>query len=80
MPRNRLVDLHNILFEQLERLNDEELSDKDLERELERTKAMVEVGKTIIANAQTAVNAQKIVSDYDIRKKSEMLQITTGDE
>jgi hypothetical protein len=79
VPRNKLIDLNNILFEQLERLNDEDLNEKELNKELERTKAIVEIGKTIISNAQTAINAQKVVNDYDIKKKDKMLEITMGD-
>lgn len=38
--KNKLVDLNNHLFEQLERLNDDELTDADLEKEIKRSKAM----------------------------------------
>ena len=34
MPRNTLSDLNNHLFEQLERLNDEELKDDELQKRL----------------------------------------------
>ena len=33
MMKNTLTDMHNILFEQLERLNDEDLSEEQLDRE-----------------------------------------------
>ena len=48
MARNKLSDLNNHLFEQLERLNDEELSNEDLEKEIKRQKAMSEVATNII--------------------------------
>lgn len=35
--KNTLTDMHNILFEQLERLNDEDLSEEQLDRELRRS-------------------------------------------
>lgn len=38
--RNKLTDLNNHLFEQLERLNDDELSEEELEKEIKRSKAM----------------------------------------
>lgn len=34
--KNTLTDLNNHLFEELERLNDEELDDEQIERELKR--------------------------------------------
>ena len=39
MVKNTLTDLNNYLFEQLERLNDDELTDEQLERELKATKS-----------------------------------------
>lgn len=80
MPRNKLIDLNNILFEQLERLNDEELTEEELERELRRTKSICNVGRIIVDNAQVALEAQKHIDEYGIEKedRSEMLQITSG--
>ena len=41
--RNNLVDLNNHLFEQMERLNDDELTDDQLHKEIERSKAMANI-------------------------------------
>ena len=38
--RNTLGDLNNYLFEQIERINDDELDEKQLERELAKTDSM----------------------------------------
>jgi hypothetical protein len=35
--KNTLLDLNNYLFEQIERLNDDELTDDQLDRELKKT-------------------------------------------
>lgn len=80
MPRNKLIDLNNVLFEQLERLNDEDLTEEELERELRRTKAVCNIGRIIVDNAQVALDAQKHIDEYGIEKEdcSEMLQITSG--
>lgn len=62
--RNGMMDLNNILFEQLERLSDEDLDEEGLEREIKRSKPMVSVAQAIIANADTAIKAQKMAYEY----------------
>lgn len=57
--RNKLEDLNNILFEQLERLQDDDISDDKFEKELKRTDAVNKVSKTIIENAALALKALK---------------------
>lgn len=54
--RNSLVDLNNYLFEQLERLNDE---DVDLDEEIVRAKAIGDIAKNIVDNANTILKAKK---------------------
>lgn len=60
MQRNTLGDLNGYLFEQLERLNDPDLSPEELQMEFERSKAVTELGKTIVSNANVVLNAQKM--------------------
>ena len=67
MPRNTLSDLNNHLFEQLERLNDEDLSDIDLEKEIKRSKAICNVAKTITENANTVIQGQKVICEYGLK-------------
>lgn len=45
------MDLNNHLFEQMERLNDDDLSDEQLEKETKRAKTMVGISTQIINNA-----------------------------
>ena len=61
--RNTLADLNNHLFEQLERLNDEELSGEDFEKEIKRSKALQNIGKTIIDNGRLVLDAEKFSDD-----------------
>lgn len=58
--RNKLVDLNNHLFLQLERLNDDELEGEELEKELKRSKAITEIGKVVVNNANVLVEAAKL--------------------
>ena len=62
--RNTLVDLNNHLFEQLERLNDEELTDEQLEKEIKRTDAMKDIATQIIANANIVLKATELNMEY----------------
>ena len=57
--RNKLIDLNNHLFEQIERLNDDELSEEELEKEIKRSKAMEGLSSNIIDNARLALDAEK---------------------
>ena len=55
--KNTLSDLNNILFEQLERLSDDSMTDEELERQLKRTDQIVRVSEKIIANGDLAFRA-----------------------
>lgn len=57
--RNTLRDLNNHLFEQLERLNDEELVGNKLKEEIERAKSISCVAEQIVANGNLVLKAQK---------------------
>jgi hypothetical protein len=70
---NKLIDLNNHLFEQLERLNDDELTKEELETELERSKAITKVAQTIINNGELMFRAQKHYDEYGIEYKKENL-------
>ena len=51
--KNKMTDLNNVLFEQLERLQDDEAmkDDTNFKREIERSRAIVGVSSQIIKNA-----------------------------
>lgn len=61
--KNRLSDLNNHLFAQLERLSDEDLSPEQIEREAKRGEAIVAVADQIIRNANLQLQAAKIAFD-----------------
>lgn len=64
--KNRLSDLNNHLFEQLERLNDEDTKGDALHVEISRANAMVNVSSQIIANAGLVLKAQKALAEREV--------------
>lgn len=61
--KNGLTDLNNHLFEQLERLNDEELKGEELKEEITRSKTIENVAKQIINNGRLVLDSQKFIDD-----------------
>lgn len=70
--KNTLSDLNNYLFESIERLNDDELSDEELEKEIKRSEAVQKVAKTIIDNGALALQARKHFDEYGIDRNVEI--------
>ena len=62
--KNTLSDLNNYLFEQLERLNDDSLSDEELEREMKKTDAVVKVSEKIIETGELAFRTMQHMDQY----------------
>lgn len=61
--KNRLSDLNNHLFAQLERLSEEDLTPEQIGHEAKRSEAMVSVADQIIRNAALQLQAAKIAFD-----------------
>ena len=64
--RNKLTDLNNYLFAQIERLDDETLKDEELEKEINRSKSITTLAQTIINNGELMFKAQKHYDEYGI--------------
>lgn len=75
--KNKLVDLNNHLFAQLERLSEEEMTAEQIEQEVKRTAAIVDVSEQIVRNADLALKAVKLVADHGDRFKP-MLPMIEG--
>lgn len=61
--KNKMGDLNNILFEQLERLNDEKLKGEDLQQEINRAKSITDIGGQIVSNYKVQLDATKMLLD-----------------
>lgn len=62
--RNKMIDLNNHLFVELERLNDDELTGEELDKELKRASAMGDIASQIISNAKISLDATKLQLQY----------------
>lgn len=61
--KNKLSDLNDHLFAQLERLSDESLTDQQIVKETQRGDAIVAVADQIIRNASLQVQVAKMVAE-----------------
>lgn len=68
--KNRLIDLNNHMFAQLERLGDERLSGDALKQEIERGKAIANVGRQVIDNARLALDAHRLEREFGGKGKA----------
>lgn len=62
--KNKLSDLNNHLFAQLERLCDEGLTPEQIDQEAKRGEAIVAASDQIIRIAALQIQAAKLVADY----------------
>lgn len=65
--KNKLTDLNNHLFAQLERLSDEGMDAEQIEQEAKRTDAIVKLSDQIVQNAELSLRAVKLVADHGDR-------------
>ncbi|WP_428413051.1 hypothetical protein [Pararhizobium sp.] len=74
--KNKLSDLNNHLFAQLERLSDEDVKGEDLEQEVARAQAVVSVSDQIVRNADLQLKAVKFCTDngHHLRRHLPMLE------
>lgn len=62
--KNTLSDLNDYLFESLERLMDDDLTQEDVEKEILRTKAVTSVAQTVIQNGELALKTMQHLNEY----------------
>lgn len=58
--KNKISDLRDHMFAALERLSQEDLTEEQLKSEIERAKAVSDVGKVIVESAKTEVLYAKL--------------------
>lgn len=65
--KNKLSDLNDHLFAQLERLSDEDLTAEQIEQEAKRGEALVSVSEQILKNADLTFKAATFVATHGDR-------------
>ena len=63
---NKLSDLNNHLFAEIERLSDEDLNEDELKSEIDRARAITSVSKQIIENGALALRAEKFKQEMGL--------------
>ena len=62
--KNKLSDLNNHLFAQLERLSEDNLTSEQIEGEVKRTEAIVSLSDQIVGNADLQLKAAKLFAEH----------------
>lgn len=68
--KNRLIDLNDHLFSQMERLCQDDLSAEQIETEVKRSEAIVDVAEQIIRNSDLSLKAATLVANHGDRVKA----------
>lgn len=72
--KNSMQDLNNILFCQLERLNDESTPPEKMKLEVDKANAVAKVASVISKNAALELKAQQLADDGHITGKPKILE------
>jgi hypothetical protein len=75
MALNKLTDLNNHLFAQLERLGDESIDSVNIEYEVKRAKAITGIASQIIKNAKICIDAVKLAHEDKVNSNQISLLI-----
>lgn len=73
--KNKLPDLNNHLFAQLERLSEEGLTAEQIEQECQRADAIVDLSDQILEIANTQLKAAKLIANHGDRFAKMLPQI-----
>ena len=76
--KNTLQDLNNYLFEAIERLEDDELTEEKLNIEIKRSEAVTKIAGTIINNANIQLQALKHADEYGYKGERTMPALLAG--
>ena len=61
---SNITELNEILFDRLKAINNDELSDEQLEKEIRKAEATTSIASAMLKNASLALAAQKQFDEY----------------
>ena len=64
--KNKLTDLNNYLFEQLERINDDDLTSEQLNEAIRKANTISKISETIIKNSELQLKAVNLAAEYGV--------------
>lgn len=64
--KNTLTDLNNYLFETMEKIMDDDLTEEQMQKEITRSLAVTKVAEIIIQNGELALKTMKHLSEYGV--------------
>lgn len=78
--KNKLIDLNNILFTQLERLSEKDLKGDELKNEAVRAELVARLAREIISNGHLALKAKISIKECLIEEKETPLMLREENE
>lgn len=76
--KNKLTDLNDHLFAQLERLGDESLTAEQITNEVQRTDAIVSIADQIVRNADIQLKAVQVLATHGERFRPQLPMIASN--
>lgn len=77
--KNTINDLNNILFEQIERLNDDKLHGEELKEQLRKANEINGIAKTLVESANISIKYMQHCANYGITKEEKAPALLTND-
>lgn len=77
MKKNKLTDLNNYLFEQLERINNDDLNPEELDTALKKAEAVTKIAETVIKNGELQFKAANLAADYGLIERGNLPMLFT---
>lgn len=76
--KNKLSDLNMYLFEQIEKLNDDDLTGEELSEAIQKAEKIVDISREIIHNQETQLKAINTALEYGYNVNNNSLYLMLG--